>query len=99
MILNLINCERWTNSQVCIAFLNVTNQGREVVQREHVCVSKVGDHEIDCLHQLVPFTLAMLTIHSLTAFHQLASASAADWFNKGCAMCYHVYVIMHVKDP
>ena len=20
-------------------------------------------------------------------------------FNKGCAMCYHVYVIMHVKDP
>ena len=22
-----------------------------------------------------------------------------NWFNKGCAMCYHVYVIMHVEDP
>ena len=26
-------------------------------------------------------------------------ASAADWFNEGRSMCYHVYVIMHVKDP
>ena len=22
---------------------------------------------------------------------------AADWLNKGCAMCYHAYVIMHEK--
>ena len=29
--------------------------------------------------------------------HWLAPASAADWFNKGCVMCYHVNVIMHVK--
>ena len=27
------------------------------------------------------------------------SASAAHWFNKGRAMCHHVYMIMHVKDP
>ena len=25
--------------------------------------------------------------------------SAADWFTKGCAICYHIYVIMLVKDP
>ena len=25
--------------------------------------------------------------------------SAADWFTKGHAMCYHVYVMMYVKDP
>ena len=25
--------------------------------------------------------------------------SAANWYNKGCALCYHVYVILHVKDP
>ena len=25
--------------------------------------------------------------------------SAANWFNKGRAMSYHVYVIIHVKDP
>ena len=34
---------------------------------------------------------------SLTWF--LCPASAAGWFIQGCAMCYHVYVIMHVKDP
>ena len=45
------------------------------------------------------FALTMLTIHLLTASHQIAPASAADWFNKGFVMCYHVYVIMHVKDP
>ena len=27
------------------------------------------------------------------------SNSATDWFIKGHVMCYHVYVIMHVKDP
>ena len=26
-------------------------------------------------------------------------ASAADWFTKGCAMHYYVYVVMHLKDP
>ena len=26
-------------------------------------------------------------------------ANATDWFIKGSAKCYHVYVIMHVKDP
>ena len=43
--------------------------------------------------------LPMLTIHLLTASHRLAEASAADWFNKGHAMCCHVYVMIHVKDP
>ena len=47
----------------------------------------------------VPFALTMLTINSLFEYQYLAQASAADWFNKGRAMCYHVYVIMHVKDP
>ena len=27
------------------------------------------------------------------------STSAANWFNKDCAMCYHLYVTMRVKDP
>ena len=40
----------------------------------------------------------MLTIHSLTACHRIAPASA-DWFKKGRAMCNHVCVILHVKDP
>ena len=44
----------------------------------------------------VAFTLTILL---LSACHQLAPATAANWFCKGCAMCYHVYVIMHVKDP
>ena len=30
---------------------------------------------------------------------QLVPTSADDWFNKGRSMCYHFYVIMHVKDP
>ena len=47
----------------------------------------------------VLFALTMLTIHFLSECHHLAPASATDWFNKGHAMCYHVYVIMHVKDP
>ena len=46
-----------------------------------------------------PFALTMLTIHLLSECHQRAPASAAYWFNKGHAMCYHVYVIMHVNDP
>ena len=47
----------------------------------------------------LPFALTVLKIHILTASHQLAPASAANWFHKGRAMCYHVLVIMHVKDP
>ena len=35
----------------------------------------------------------MLTTHLLSECHRLA-----DWFVKDGAMCYHVYVIMHVKD-
>ena len=40
----------------------------------------------------------MVRIHMLSECHQLAPASIADWFNKGCCMCY-VYVIIHVKEP
>ena len=41
-----------------------------------------------------------LTIHLLSAAcYKLASSSAADKFTQGCTMCYHVYVIMHIKDP
>ena len=36
-------------------------------------------------------------IHSLSACQQLAPASAANWFIKGHAMYYHVYMRMHVK--
>ena len=43
--------------------------------------------------------LHLMTIHLLTASHQNAPASATDWFNKGHAKYYHVYGIMHVKDP
>ena len=39
------------------------------------------------------------TIHSLSAYHQIAPASAAGLFIKGRAMCYHVCVTMHVQDP
>ena len=56
-----------------------------VIRRVLVCTSSVL------------FDLTMLTIQSLSACHQLAPASAADWFNQGCAMCNHVYVIMHIK--
>ena len=31
--------------------------------------------------------------------HRLTPVSAANWFNKGHDMCYHVHVIMRVKDP
>ena len=34
--------------------------------------------------------LLVLTIHLLSACHELAPTSATDWFNKGCGMCYHV---------
>ena len=53
---------------------------------------------MDCAN-LVPFALTMLTIHFLTACRQVAPTIAADWFNKGHAICYHVYVTMHVNDP
>ena len=46
------------------------------------------------------FCLSVYSMHVLNRdaeYHQLARASAADRFNKGYAMCYHIYVIMHVK--
>ena len=52
---------------------------------------------MDCAN-LVPFALTMLTIHLLTEFCQRAPINAADWFYESRAMCYHVYVKMHVKD-
>ena len=39
-----------------------------------------------------------LAILLLFVCHQLPPTSATDWFTKGCVMCYHVYVIMLVKD-
>ena len=42
--------------------------------------------------------LSTLTIHSLAVCHQLAPVSATDQLIKGSATCYHVYVIMHLKD-
>ena len=45
------------------------------------------------------FVLFTLTIHPLSDCRQLVPASAIDWLIKGHAMCYHVYVIIHVKDP
>ena len=40
----------------------------------------------------------VLEIHTLSERYKLAPSSATDWFVKGCAMCYHVYVILYVKD-
>ena len=31
--------------------------------------------------------------------YQLVSTRAAHWFTIGLAMCYHVYVMIHVTDP
>ena len=39
--------------------------------------------------------LVVLTIHVLSTH----PVSVADWFIKDFAMYYHVYVIMHGKDP
>ena len=36
---------------------------------------------------------------NLSACYQLVPISVGDWFTKGSSTCYHVYVIMHVKDP
>ena len=35
----------------------------------------------------------------LSACYQPVPASTDDWFTKGHSMCYHFYVLMHVKDP
>ena len=45
--------------------------------------------------------LALTSYNAICVYHgyRLLSSSAANWFIKGCAMCYHVYMIMHVKDP
>ena len=86
------------------AFYNLGVQvhirGRKLAQLSCARVSIFGDQEIDGLCQVSSrFTLIMLTIYSLSECHRLAPASAADLFNKGGAMCYHVFVSMHVKDP
>ena len=47
----------------------------------------------------VPFALAILIIHSSSECHRPALTSVADLFSKVSAMCFHVYVVMHVKDP
>ena len=36
---------------------------------------------------------------SFTNFVLLTAASVADRFNRDRAMYYHIYMIMHVKDP
>ena len=76
-----------------------SGRGGEVAQRWRVMLvwSVIGRLMVraSCL----PFALTMFTIDILTASHQCAPAGAADWFIKGCAMCYYVCVIMHVKDP
>ena len=43
--------------------------------------------------------LTRCVCQSLQNLHVLKSASAADWSNKDRAVCYHIYVIIHVKDP
>ena len=35
----------------------------------------------------------------LPACYQLLPTTAADWFTKDPAMCYHACVILAVKDP
>ena len=42
------------------------------------------------------FILLNLTIHLL--YECQITTSATDWITKGRAMCYHVYVIMYMKD-
>ena len=43
--------------------------------------------------------LYVLTIHPLSVCHFFATTKGTDWFTKGRVMYYHVYVIMHDKDP
>ena len=57
----------------------------------------VSDQEIDGSRQLC--SVHHDHVDNSLACHYLAPASATDWFMKGRVMCYHVYVIMHVKDP
>ena len=47
----------------------------------------------------VPFAFTMSQIHFLFVYHQLAPSCAANWFIKNYAVCYDIYLIMHVKDP
>ena len=64
----------------------------------YVLVQSVVGRMIVCA-TCVLFTLTMLTIRLLSESHWLAPAGADDWFTKGRVMCYHVYMIMHVKYP
>ena len=47
----------------------------------------------------LPFDLTMFTQFSAIRVSPTCSNQSANWFNKGRAMCYHVYVILRVKDP
>ena len=68
-----------------------------VAKRKRVCVNIVSDKEIELCSVHFDNMLTMLTIHLLSACDRLPPASAVDWFKH--VMCYHVYVIMHVKYP
>ena len=70
---------------IVVICINERKEG-EVDQRIRVRVSMLCDRETDGSSQLFPFTLTMLIIRSLSECHQPASASAADWFNKGHAL-------------
>ena len=55
---------------------------------------------IDGLHQLCSILFDHVDKRfTFSVFHQPAQTIAADWFIKCPAMCYHIYVMMHVKDP
>ena len=86
------------NDSPCIIGLR-SKWGREMAQCKCVVLVWSVIERLMVRASCLPFALTMLTNHILTASHQLAPASAFDWFNKGHAMCYYVCVIMHVKDP
>ena len=58
-----------------------------------VCVLMVGGLVV-CASSVL---FALTIYYTLSACYQFAPASSADWFTKGRAMCYYVYVIMHVN--
>ena len=48
---------------------------------------------------LLSYNLFVLERWNATNMLLTCHTSAADWFDKGRAMCNHVYVIMHLKCP
>ena len=69
----------------------------EVAQRYRVCGSSISDWETYGSCQLCSICFDHVDSSSAER-HRLAETSAADWFNKNYAMCYHVYVIMPVTN-